>query len=114
MRAHDFGGTTISEDEDDDKPVPSFGLVEPELGVVLACAKRMPLEADGLTLAGDILRKRGDWPQAEAAFRTALKAAPGRAELHLRLGQALQEQQKFEAADVEFSKFVELTRGSKP
>lgn len=84
---------------------------ERQLGTL---AKHKSLDADGLVLAGDILRERGDWPRAEAAFRAAISAEPGRADLHLRLGQALQEQNKTAAADAEFSRYSELARGSRP
>jgi predicted Zn-dependent protease len=79
-----------------------------------ALAKNTPLSADGLVLASDILRERGDWAGAETALRAAIAAAPGRADLHLRLGQALQQQNQLDAADVEFARYVELNRGSQP
>ena len=73
-------------------------------------AKRQALDVDGVKLLGEIAAERGQWSRAEALYRAASALAPNDAGLHLRLGQALQSQGRFEEADRAFARYQELTQ----
>ena len=66
--------------------VSAAGVVVAAGGSYMAWRKFRPKDATRLAAAGEMYYRRGDWPDAAAAFSAAAAARPTDAQIHLRLG----------------------------
>lgn len=67
--------------------------------------KRDARDADAWLVKGDVLRERGDWGGALAAFKQAAALRPQDVDVQLRIGQAYQELGRTNEADAAFDRY---------
>ena len=76
--------------------------------------KSAPDRAEVQELLGDLNARQQDWGRAKQHYTRAVAAQPQNADLHLRLGQALQSLGDNTAADQSFARYQALTSASSP
>lgn len=87
-----------------------IGRTEEAVDLLRQARAAKPPHPPAWILAGDIALEREDWQTAEALLSEALEQDGRRAPTHLKLGRALREQGKLEAAREEFDRAWALDR----